>query len=211
MAEDGFICLIDDDPNVANAVAALLRHAGFAVRIYHNAMAFLADWREDRTQCIITDLRMPTLSGLELQERLREAASLVPLVVLTGHADVRTAVRMMEGGAVSVLEKPYDPAEFLEVVARAVAQGGKVRNAQRATLTVLSRFQQLTDEERQVLELMVNGLPNKAIAVRLDISMRTVDRRRRTVMGKMGVESVSELATLVARLPAEERAAGTRG
>ncbi len=207
MAEDGYICLIDDEPTVANAAAALLRQAGYAVRCYSDALAFLADWREERTLCVITDLKMPVLSGLELQKRLREMASVVPLVVLTGHADVRTAVRMMEDGAISVLEKPYDPVEFLQVVQRAVTRGAQTRSEQQSTLSILSRFQQLTAEERQALDLMLTGLPNKAIALRLDVSMRTVDRRRRTVMSKMGVDSISELAMLVARLPQEERAA----
>lgn len=207
MAEDGYICLIDDEPTVANAAAALLRQAGYAVRCYSDALAFLADWREDRTLCVITDLKMPVLSGLELQQRLREMASVVPLVVLSGHADVRTAVRMMEDGAISVLEKPYDPVEFLQVVQRAVTRGVQTRSEQQRTLSIISRFQQLTVEERQALDLMLTGLPNKAIALRLDVSMRTVDRRRRTVMSKMGVDSISELAMLVARLPQDERAA----
>lgn len=207
MAEDGYICLIDDEPTVANAAAALLRQAGYAVRCYSDALAFLADWREDRTLCVITDLKMPVLSGLELQQRLREMASVVPLVVLSGHADVRTAVRMMEDGAISVLEKPYDPVEFLQVVQRAVTRGVQTRSEQQSTLSIISRFQQLTVEERQALDLMLTGLPNKAIALRLDVSMRTVDRRRRTVMFKMGVDSISELAMLVARLPQDERAA----
>ena len=207
MAEDGYICLIDDEPTVANAAAALLRQAGYAVRCYSDALAFLADWREDRTLCVITDLKMPVLSGLELQQRLREMASVVPLVVLSGHADVRTAVRMMEDGAISVLEKPYDPVEFLQVVQRAVTRGVQTRSEQQSTLSIISRFQQLTVEERQALDLMLTGLPNKAIALRLDVSMRTVDRRRRTVMSKMGVDSISELAMLVARLPQDERAA----
>jgi two-component system response regulator FixJ len=207
MAEDGYICLIDDDPTVANAAAALLRQAGYAVRCYSDALAFLADWREDRTLCVVTDLKMPVLSGLELQQRLREMASVVPLVVLSGHADVRTAVRMMEDGAISVLEKPYDPVEFVQVVQRAVTRGVQRRSEQQNTLSIISRFQQLTVEERQALDLMLTGLPNKAIALRLDVSMRTVDRRRRTVMSKMGVDSISELAMLVACLPQDERAA----
>ena len=207
MAEDGYICLIDDDPTVANAAAALLRQAGYAVRCYSDALAFLADWQEDRTLCVVTDLKMPVLSGLELHQRLREMASVVPLVVLSGHADVRTAVRMMEEGAVSVLEKPYDPVEFVQVVQRAVTRGVQTRSEQQSTLSIISRFQQLTVEERQALDLMLTGLPNKAIALRLDVSMRTVDRRRRTVMSKMGVDSISELAMLVARLPQDERTA----
>jgi FixJ family two-component response regulator len=150
---------------------------------------------------------MPVLSGLELHQRLREMASVVPLVVLSGHADVRTAVRMMEEGAVSVLEKPYDPVEFVQVVQRAVTRGVQTRSEQQSTLSIISRFQQLTVEERQALDLMLTGLPNKAIALRLDVSMRTVDRRRRTVMSKMGVDSISELAMLVARLPQDERTA----
>lgn len=207
MAEDGYICLIDDDPTVANAAAALLRQAGYAVRCYSDALALLADWQEDRTLCVVTDLKMPVLSGLELHQRLREMASVVPLVVLSGHADVRTAVRMMEEGAVSVLEKPYDPVEFVQVVQRAVTRGVQTRSEQQSTLSIISRFQQLTVEERQALDLMLTGLPNKAIALRLDVSMRTVDRRRRTVMSKMGVDSISELAMLVARLPQDERTA----
>jgi two-component system response regulator FixJ len=207
MAEDGYICLIDDEPTVANAAAALLRQAGYAVRCYSGALAFLADWQEDRTLCVVTDLKMPVLSGLELQQRLREMASVVPLVVLSGHADVRTAVRMMEDGAISVLEKPYDPVEFVQVVQRAVTRGVQTRSEKQNTLSIISRFQQLTVAERQALDLMLTGLPNKAIALRLDVSMRTVDRRRRTVMSKMGVDSISELAMLVACLPQDERAA----
>ncbi len=206
MTERRLICVVDDEAAVAALAARILEPHGFQVRCYTTAEEFLREFDDQAVSCVVTDLRMPGMDGMELQQKLREQGSIVSLIVLTGHADVRTAVRMMEDGASTLLEKPYNPQEFVQAVQRAVERSETRRAEYEAMRTAQSRYQELNDVERQVLECMIAGLPNKAIAMKLDISMRTVDRRRHNVFQKMGVDSVSELATMVARLKPDDQA-----
>lgn len=204
VSERRLICVIDDEAAVAALAARILEPHGFAVQCYTNAQEFLEAFDDQAVSCVVTDLRMPGIDGMELQKRLRDQGSIVSLIVLTGHADVRTAVRMMEDGASTLLEKPYNPDEFVQAVQKAVERSEARRVDYEATRVAQSRFETLNEAERQVLDCVIAGLPNKAIAMKLDISMRTVDRRRHNVFRKMGVDSVSELATMVARLRTDE-------
>ena len=202
MADRPVVCVVDDEEAVRRITAEVLEHHGFKVRSYAAAEPFLAEFDEARVDCVVTDLRMPHIDGAQLQQRLQERGSIVSLVVLSGHADVRTAVKLMENGAVTLLEKPYKSQELAEVVEKAVAQTKARRAAQLDLRGAKAGFASLTAEERAVCDLMVAGLPNKTIAMRLDISMRTVDRRRSSVLSKMSVDSVSELAAAITRLKA---------
>jgi two-component system response regulator FixJ len=191
------VCVVDDDDGVRRLTCRLLEQAGNEVKGYSGAAPFFAEFDESRTACVVTDLRMPGTDGGQLLERLRSAGSDVAVVLITGHADVRTAVHLMEHGALTLLEKPYEPENLRAAVERAIAQTTKRREERTAGDAARQRFEQLTEDERDVLQFMITGVPNKTIASRLTLSARTVDRRRNAVLTKMGVGSVSELASLV--------------
>jgi two-component system response regulator FixJ len=194
------VCVIDDDDAVRELTRKILESGGYRVRSYASADAFFAEFDEAATACIVTDLRMPDVDGVALQRRLRECGSSVSVVVLSGYADVRTTVRLMEDGVCTLLEKPYAPDELKGAVGRAVAQTRSRRKSHDRVRAAQSRIDQLSPEERDVLQCVVAGLPNKAIALKLQLSPRTVDRRRQAVLSKMGVQSAAELATLVSQL-----------
>jgi two-component system response regulator FixJ len=194
------VCVVDDDPTVLDLTCRVLESHGYEVRGYAGAEEFLQELDEKRLACVVTDLRMPNVDGGELLQRLRARVSVVSVIVLTGHADVRTAVRLMEEGATTLLEKPFQPNELFVAVDRAVRATQTRRATEERLAQARRNFAELTTDEREVLECMVAGLLNKSIASQLQLSMRTVDRRRRAVLTKMEVDSVSELATLIAKL-----------
>lgn len=193
------VCVVDDDDGVRRITGRQLEQAGYEVRAYPGAAPFFAEFDESRTACVVADLRMPGTDGRQLLERLRENDSVVAVVMVTGHADVRTAVRLMEDGALTLLEKPYVPEDLRSAVDRAVALTTKRRSEREARAVAERNYHRLSEDEQQVLEYMVAGVPNKTIASKLALSARTVDRRRNAVLTKMGVESVSELASLVTK------------
>ena len=204
MTDAATIYVIDDDQAVLLSVKALLSQHGYQVRCYLSAREFLDDAPLDRCGCVVTDVQMPDINGIELQQRLLAAKCLLSVVVVTGVADVPMAVTLMESGAVTLLEKPYDHNDLLHAVERGLA-ASRVRWQQRQQeQEVLDHLAMLTDEERRVMELMVAGKPNKAIARGLELGMRTVDRRRQSVLEKMGVETVPELALLLGTAGAAE-------
>lgn len=194
------VCVVDDDPAVLELTCGVLRTYGFDVRGYDGAELFLAALDEKNVACVVTDLRMPNVDGGELLQRLRARVGVVSVIVVTAHADVRTAVKLMEEGATTLLEKPFQPNELFAAVDRAVRATQSRRVAEERLAEARRHFAELTADERDVLECMVAGAANKSIASQLDLSMRTVDRRRRAVLTKMKVDSVSELAALVTKL-----------
>jgi two-component system response regulator FixJ len=194
------VCVVDDDPAVLELTCGVLRTHGFDVRGYDGAEEFLAQLDEKNVACVVTDLQMPNVDGGELLQRLRARVNVVSVIVVTAHADVRTAVRLMEEGATTLLEKPFQPDELFAAVDRAVRATQSRRIAEERLAEARRNFAELTPDEREVLECMVAGAANKAIAAQLHLSMRTVDRRRRAVLTKMEVDSVSELAALVTKL-----------
>ena len=200
MSDSFQVVVVDDEDAVRRLICQILERAGHTVRGFADADSFFAEFDADKTACIVADLRMPKVDGLQLLRQIRSLDGVIAVVILTGHADVRTAVQLMEDGALTLLEKPFEPAELQAVVERAVEQT-KSRRAERDTLSSARRaYDELSEEERRVLEQMLTGLPNKAIVNRLGLSPRTVDRRRSAVLTKMNVGSVSELATLVTKL-----------
>ena len=201
--EKPLVCIVDDEAPVRDLARQILESRDLTVRSYESAEDFLAAFDESATSCVVTDLRMPRIDGLQLQQRLNAMGSVVAVVVLTGYADVRTAVRIMEDGALTLLEKPYQPNELVAVVERSVNVTQARRERRDALRSAQTQLDQLTDEERAVMSGVVAGLPNKAIAWKLGLIMRTIDRRRQNIMTKMGVQSATELATLVAQLNAQ--------
>lgn len=190
------VCVVDDDASFLAAVSRLLRAAGYTVRTFASAGQFLAQLA-DTPGCLIADLRMPGVSGLDLQEALARAALAPPVIFLTGQGDIATSVRAMRQGAEDFLTKDAPKAALLEAVERALARDARQR-AERARLRGLrARFDVLTARERDVLQHVVQGRLNKQIAGDLGISERTVKLHRTAITTKLGVRSVAELTRLV--------------
>jgi two-component system response regulator FixJ len=190
---DETVFVVDDDADARNSLCALLESAGVAAEAFESARAFLSVHRLERPGCLIADIRMPDMDGLELQEELNRRNAGLPVIVVTGHADVPLAVRAMKAGAVDLIEKPYDDTLLLDSVRRALAKAHGAREQAAASDAAKARIAVLSARERQVLELLVAGQPNKIIAYELDISPRTVEIHRAHVMEKMAAKSLSDL------------------
>ncbi len=191
------IYVVDDDEAVLLSVQAMLMQHGYECRCYLTAEDFLREAPNDRPGCVITDLQMPEVSGIELQQRLLADESPLTVVVVTGVADVPTTVALMERGVVTLLEKPYNHDDLVQGVERALELSREKWLQRQNNNSVRTRLATLTDDERRVMECMLTGQPNKAVAHRLELSMRTVDRRRQAVLEKMGVRTAPELALLL--------------
>ena len=185
---DSVVHVIDDDAAMRDSLGFLLDSAGVRARTYESAIAFLERLEGLEAGCILTDVRMPEMSGLDLIARLKELGVGLPVIVMTGHADVPLAVRAMKAGAVDFIEKPFGDDTILASI-----EGALKRKAQATDPALLERLESLTPREREVLELLVIGHPNKVIAHRLDISPRTVEIHRAHVMEKMKAKSLPEL------------------
>src|SRR5689334_17154208 len=190
---DEIVFVVDDDADQRDSLCALLESAGVASEAHESARAFLGAYQPGRSGCLIADIRMPDMDGLELQEELNRRNAGLPVIVVTGHADVPLAVRAMKAGAVDLIEKPYDDELLLASVKRALAKAHGAREQAAATESAKTRIASLSARERQVLELLVAGQPNKIIAFELDISPRTVEIHRAHVMEKMEAKSLSDL------------------
>lgn len=188
--------VIDDDDAARDSLSFLLRTANIEARTYETAPAFLAANKNLSLGCVITDVRMPEMTGIELLRRLREGGSNVPVIVITGHGDIPLAVEAMKFGAADFFEKPYDDESLLAAVRVALnrQEGDAQKQAQRSILD--ERLATLSHRERQVLEGLVAGKPNKIIAFDHDISPRTVEVYRANVMTKMQASSLSELVRM---------------
>jgi two-component system, LuxR family, response regulator FixJ len=187
------IFVVDDDADARDSLCALLESAGLTGEAYESAHAFLNAYQAGRPGCLIADIRMPDMDGLELQEELNRRNTALPVIVVTGHADVPLAVRAMKAGAIDLIEKPFDDELLLGSVRRALAQAQGVREQAAVADAAKARIAGLSARERQVLELLVAGQPNKIIAYELDISPRTVEIHRAHVMEKMEAKSLSDL------------------
>jgi two-component system response regulator FixJ len=196
MQPDAVVHVIDDDEAVRQSLKFLLMTAGFAVRTYDSAASFLGALSEAKSGCVITDVRMPDVSGLDLLRRLNEIRAILPVIVITGHGDVPLAVEAMKCGALDFLEKPFDDEALLVAVRAALRHHGAdtKREADRADIS--NKLAMLSNRERQVLEGLVTGLPNKSIAFDHGISPRTVEIYRANLMSKMKATSLSDLVRM---------------
>jgi len=197
---DIVVHIVDDDEAVRNSLAFLLGNSGFAVRTHLTATSFLEQAVSIRNGCLITDLRMPDMSGVELIKRLREAGTLLPAIVITGHGDVQMAVEAMKNGALDFIEKPFSDDVLIESIRRAVDIAASKVDTEAVVEAVRDRLLSLSDRERQVLTGVVAGHPNKTIAFELGISPRTVEVYRAGLMAKMQARSLPELIRMVMRL-----------
>jgi two-component system response regulator FixJ len=191
--------VVDDDPAIRDSLSFLLSSADLASRTYESALALLERVNDLEQGCIITDVRMPGMTGLELVVKLKERRVSHPVIVLTGHGDVALAVEAMKAGVVDFIEKPFDDEVLLKAVLTALAreEGESTRESERAEIE--ARVAQLSQREREVFEAIVQGDSNKSAALKLGISPRTVEIYRAHVMDKMGAATLSELVRMALR------------
>jgi two-component system, LuxR family, response regulator FixJ len=190
------VFVVDDDEKARKSVCALVSSLGLKTEAFSSAEEFLAREVPTCPGCIVTDIRMIGMSGLDLQDRLNELGVRLPVIVLTAYPRTRSTVRAMKSGAVTLLEKPYDEEELWDAIRRALAQEAAGRAEAHRRRDIQARAALLTPAERHVMDLMVQGKPNKVIAKQLDLSIRTVEGRRHEVFAKMKVQSVAELVRL---------------
>jgi len=189
---DRTVHIVDDDAGVRSALTMLMRSAGFAVEGYDSANRFLERAAEEVQGCVLLDARLPGLNGLVLQRELTSRGIALPVVVMTGHGDISTAVQAMKAGAVDFVEKPFDDEQILRLVEEALARGGADYRRSREAADAGQLVDQLSQRERDVLERLVAGRSNKLIAFDLGISPRTVEIYRANMMEKLKARTVSE-------------------
>ena len=196
MATNAVVHLIDDDDGVRQAVAFLLTTAGLAVRVHESATAFIEVLPSLQPGCIVSDVRMPGIDGLELQRRLKTLGVNFPMIIMTGHADVPLAVEAMKAGAIDFIEKPFDDELLLSAIRAALDLYDKTGYREIEIARIQTRLRSLSQREREVLEGLLAGHPNKTIAYDLNLSARTVEVHRANLMTKLGASSLSELVRM---------------
>lgn len=196
MRSDAIIHVVDDDAAIRQSLAFLLATDGFAVRVHDGAESFLANVSDPGSGCVVTDVRMPGLDGMSLLSELRSRGATIPVIVMTGHADVPLAVEAMRRGAADFIEKPFDDEVLLAAIRSALMRRQEAVRSNTEALRISERIAALSERERQVLDGLVAGKANKVIAFELDISPRTVEIYRANVMSKMQANSLSELVRL---------------
>jgi len=196
MQPDTIIYVIDDDDAVRQSLEFLLKTAGITVRGFESAKAFLEVMPDIRSGCVITDVRMPDITGIELLQRVKEINPDLPVIVITGHGDILLAVEAMKIGAVDFLEKPFDDDLLLAAVQAALSRDADAGKRKAALADIHAKLAALSNRERQVLEGLVAGKANKTIAFDLGISPRTVEIYRANVMTKMAANSLSDLVRM---------------
>jgi len=200
------IYLVDDDEALRDSLVWLLESQGFKVEAFASAEAFLRVWRPEFNGCLLLDVRMPGMSGLELHERLRAHYCTLPVIFITGHGDVPMAVAALKKGAIDFIEKPFNDAELLRIVNQCLANEQESRARRRQDAEVSRRLDQLTQREREVLDLIIVGKLNKQIADVLGISIKTVEVHRARVMEKMAAQSLAELVQNVMAIEGSRQA-----
>jgi FixJ family two-component response regulator len=194
------VFVVDDDAPVRDALKMLLRSVGYEVEAFPSAQDFLKAYHDDRPGCLVLDIRMPGMSGLELQEHLNERRSIIPIIFITGHGDVPMAVGALQAGALDFLQKPFRDQELIDRIAKALEKDAANRRDLAEVRVIADRFAELTPRERAVMELVAQGRANKVIAGDLDISQRTVEIHRARVMEKTHASSLAHLVRMVLRL-----------
>jgi len=197
---DPIVFVVDDDASVRDAVKKLLASVGLRVETFGSAREFLAAKRPEAPSCLVLDVRLPELSGLEFQRDLAKAGVHIPIIFISGHADVPVTVRAMKAGAVEFLTKPFRGQELLEAIQEAIARD-RAASSERAQMSELrGRYDTLTAREKEVLTLVVSGLLNKQVGAELGTSELTIKTHRGRVMQKMGADSLADLVRMAERL-----------
>jgi RNA polymerase sigma factor (sigma-70 family) len=190
------VFIVDDDPAIRFAMQALMDSVNIPHEIFGSGDEFLENVAEGRAGCLVLDIRMPGLGGLELQEELLKRGSALPIIFITGHGDVPMAVEAMQKGAVDFIQKPFRDQELLDRIRQALRTDQERRHEQQQHAEVADRLARLTNREREVFDLVVTGKPNKVIAYELGVSQRTVEIHRARVMEKMQARSLADLVKM---------------
>ena len=191
------VMVVDDDSGVRNAMRSLLKSVGLESAQYASAQEFLAAYQPSQPGCLVLDIRMPGMSGLELQQQLNLRGAVIPVIFMTGHGDIPMAVEAMQHGAFDFLQKPFRDQDLLDRIQRAIAKDGELRKSLGEHERIKTHLEALTPREREVLDLLIQGKQNKVIAQELDVSPRTVEIHRARVMEKMNAQSVAELVRMM--------------
>ncbi len=192
----GVVFIVDDDEAMRNSLRWLIESVGRTVETYESARAFLENHYPGRSGCLLLDVRMPGMSGLELQSQLESHDIRLPVIILTGHGDVGMAVKAMKAGALDFIEKPFDDELLLAAIEKALTEDAEKREERASRAEILARMSQLTKRESQVMEMVTNGKSNKEIAAELNVSAKTVEAHRAHVMEKMQAGSLAELVRM---------------
>ena len=191
------VIVVDDDAGVRNAMRILLKSVGLNCTLFASAQEFLGSYQPSQQGCLILDIRMPGMSGLELQQQLNLRGAVIPVIFMTGHGDIPMAVEAMQHGAFDFLQKPIRDQDLLDRIQRAIAKDGQLRKSLGEHARIKSHLDSLTPREREVLDHMTQGKQNKAIAQDLAVSPRTIEIHRARVMEKMSAHSVAELVRMM--------------
>jgi FixJ family two-component response regulator len=202
---EAVIAIVDDDPSVREGLRSLLRSAGWRVETFASAQEFLARPGAEVPCCLILDLQLPGLSGLDLQKRMAEVELEIPIVFLTGHGDIPASVQAMKAGAVEFLTKPFDEEELLQAIREALERDRRDRQRRAEISELRTRYESLTAREQEVMQQVVSGLLNKQVAGELKISEFTVKVHRGQVMRKMHADSLADLVRMAAKLGIRSR------
>jgi len=197
------VFVVDDDEGVRNSMRFLLKSVGLATRVLPSASEFLDTYKPSHPGCLVLDVRMPGMSGLELQRQLNLLGAVIPVIFITGHGDIPMAVEAMQQGAFDFLQKPFRDQDLIDRIQRALERDARNRAALDQHTAIRERLDSLTPREREVLALMTRGKPNKIMAAELGVSQRTVEIHRARVMEKSGAASLAQLVRMVMDLEAE--------
>jgi FixJ family two-component response regulator len=200
------VFVVDDDEGVRNSLRFLLRSVGLTTRALGSASEFLEVYKQNQSGCLVLDVRMPGMSGIELQQQLNLRGATIPVIFITGHGDIPMAVEAMQHGAFDFLQKPFRDQDLIDRIQRALERDARNRTALTQHTRIRERFESLTPREREVLTLMTRGKPNKVMAAELGVSQRTVEIHRARVMEKSGADSLAQLVRMVLDLETEQAA-----
>jgi two-component system, LuxR family, response regulator FixJ len=194
------VYIVDDEEPVADSIAMLLKTVGLRTRIYNDARAFLDEYRPEQPGCLLLDVRMPRLSGLEVQQELIRRNVTLPVIFITGHGDVPMAVEAMRAGALDFIQKPFNDDELIRRVQKALEEDTRERELLQRHEEIGRRWKELTPREREIAARIAEGEANKVVAAELGISVRTAELHRARILQKMGVRSVAQLVRMLVAL-----------